>query len=100
MKQSVLNEPRQYHSAKDGAAKIVIFNDSGITIYYDSMKTDRIWEVGIPIAAGGKEGPFTWNADLWIGVNPDTNGGQPTSFRTIKSQPLVFDRRTDVQKTT
>ncbi len=77
--------PEQVHTAREGAATIILYNPSAVNLWLAKQETMADSFGGIPVVAGAVMNLGIWQGDLWIGADADN-----TRFRVEKTKPLVI----------
>lgn len=79
-------EPRRLVSASELPTNIILFNESGATIFYAKQR-ENIVEAGLPVPTMNQKELLLWQGELWVGA--DVDGSAYRWIRTSPNPPLV-----------
>ncbi len=74
-------EPRRLVSASELPSNIIIFNESGATLFYAKQR-ENIVEAGLPIPSMEQKELLLWQGELWVGADVDGS-----AYRSVRSSP-------------
>lgn len=79
-------EPRRLVSASELPTNIILFNESGATLFYAKQR-ENITEAGLPVSTMTQKELLLWQGELWVGA--DVDGSAYRWIRTSPNPPLA-----------